>query len=193
MYEGPTTTRRNFVRVMTGTVAAVAIVGTTAGTAGAAETRETFRLDPIPNGFGCQPEPKAAGKKGGATHPHCSACNACKAHATHKFFANATAADATRAHKGCRCTIVAGAPLDASVFEVLFAKTDVVDDRNPDTAKMLEAGSGGGVSVPIFSAATPVIVAAGAGIGLLFWSRRTRTAPALATVGAPDDDPGHAR
>lgn len=33
------------------------------------------------------------------------ACVACKAHAAHRFYADADAADADRAHPGCSCTV----------------------------------------------------------------------------------------
>lgn len=190
-----TLTRRNFVRTTAAALAATAVVANGTGIAGAdGKTVTAFRLDPIPSGSGCTPEAKAIAKKRGiSSSPHCSSCNACRAHSIHKVFATATAAENTRAHKGCRCTIVDGAPLDAAVYEVLFAKTDAVDDRDPDTAKLLQAGTSDGVTVPIFSAATPVIVAVGAGAGLLWWVHRSRTTlPAVVPVEPSEDsDPRH--
>jgi hypothetical protein len=56
-------------------------------------------------------------------------CAACRAHAAHRHFATAEAADAGRAHPGCDCTI-REQPVTSGQLEQWFAAGhDVHDDR----------------------------------------------------------------
>lgn len=57
-------------------------------------------------------------------------CNACKAHAAHRYFATAEAAAASRAHAGCTCAVVAN-PVAPQQLETWFIATanDTFDDR----------------------------------------------------------------
>lgn len=56
-------------------------------------------------------------------------CAACRAHAAHRHFATAEAADAGRAHPGCDCAI-REQPVESGRLEQWFATgSDVHDDR----------------------------------------------------------------
>jgi hypothetical protein len=60
------------------------------------------------------------------------ACNACKAHAAHRYYETKADADADRAHKGCNCKIVEH-KLDPAVLASYFGagstSRKVFDDR----------------------------------------------------------------
>jgi hypothetical protein len=57
-------------------------------------------------------------------------CNACKAHAAHRYFASAEAADSGRAHPGCTCDVLAQRVTSAQLDEWFVGPgRDVLDDR----------------------------------------------------------------
>ena len=129
------------------------------------DTVETFALDPVGGGSSC---------RGGTGRGTCGACTACKKHAENKIFRNKEAADKFRAHKGCRCEIVAGQVLDTNVADAVFAKGDVADKRDPETGGLVKPGSG--VTVPVMAATLPVIAVAGGALGYYLMRRHDRKA-----------------
>jgi hypothetical protein len=99
-------------------VATAGALGGLATQAGAAEPVQVWGLDPDWGG-----DPAACG---------CSGCASCLAHAANKLFANASAADAGRAHLHCKCLVVSLGVLDAAVYNAFFVDgggRDSVDRR----------------------------------------------------------------
>ena len=131
-------------------------------------TVETFALDPVGGGSSC---------RGGTGKGTCAACSACKKHAENKIFKTKEAADKFRAHKGCRCQVIAGQAVDTDVAAAVFAKGDVADKRDPETGGLLAPGSG--VTVPVMAATLPVIAVGGGALGYYLMRRHDRAvAPA---------------
>ncbi|MEQ1874609.1 MAG: hypothetical protein ABL953_12870 [Ilumatobacteraceae bacterium] len=58
-----------------------------------------------------------------------SACAACKAHAAHRYFVSAAAADADRAHAGCSCETREQRTTTGQVQEWFGEGGEVYDDR----------------------------------------------------------------
>lgn len=81
-----------------GLVAAATVVGLQANAAVAAGPTQVWGLEP---GGGC--------------------CAACRAHAANKLFADASGADAGRAHPFCHCSVVPLLQVDRSVYDDLFS------------------------------------------------------------------------
>ncbi len=148
--------RRAFLRFGAATaVTAGTVVALGSGTASAQTADvQTFRLDPTGGGS--------------------SVCNACRGHAANKVFRASGAADARRAHKGCRCTVVKGPSLPAPIADAVFGKSDVADRRDAKIAELLDSGTVAGVEVPVFAAGAPIILAVGGGLGYWFLRRRNR-------------------
>ena len=73
-------------------------------TAAAAATVDVWGLDPDGGHQGCG----------------CSACAACRAHASNKIFASAADADAGRAHPRCKCAVTQLASVESYVYDALF-------------------------------------------------------------------------
>jgi hypothetical protein len=101
--------------------------------AGAAEL-EWFALDPewgagLP---GCPVDPSGAHSSGGGCH----ACNACHLHGINKRFPSAAAANAGRAHLGCKCKVYVPSSLPRDTWIELFgdpnAPTRLTIDRRWD-------------------------------------------------------------
>jgi len=157
--------RAFFGRAAMATAAAGIGVALVASPAAAADTVDTFALDPVGGGSSC---------RGGTGRGTCAACGACNKHAENKIFRSKEAADTFRAHKGCRCQIVAGAVIEASVADAVFAKGDVADKRDPETGGLLSPGSG--VTVPVTAATLPVIAVGGGAIAYLLMRRHDREA-----------------
>jgi hypothetical protein len=70
----------------------------------------------------------------------CTACNACTSHAANKIFASADAANAHRAHPGCRCGVYQAAELPEDTWLALFGpggRIGVVDIRDPRVQAIL--------------------------------------------------------
>ena len=57
---------------------------------------------------------------GGAHNAGCASCNACTAHAEHKYFASAADADLDRAHPYCKCRVIQGRDLPYAEWVALF-------------------------------------------------------------------------
>ena len=110
--------------------------------------------------------------RGGTGRGTCAACTACKKHAENKIFQNKDAADTFRAHKGCRCEIIAGEVLDTNVADAVFAKGEVADKRDPETGGLVKPGSG--VTVPVMAATLPVIAVGGGALGYYLMRRHDR-------------------
>jgi hypothetical protein len=150
----------------------VALVGSPAGAAEVApvestggDTVETLALDAVGGGSSC---------RGGTGAGTCAACTACKKHAENKIFQNKDAADKFRAHKGCRCEIVAGEVLDTNMAAAVFAKGEVADKRDPETGGLIKPGSG--VTVPVMAATLPVIAVGGGALAYYLMRRHDRAA-----------------
>ncbi len=62
----------------------------------------------------------------------CHGCNACHAHGENKLFPTAEAADANRAHLGCKCQVVEGGQLPESTWMTLFGAPDNVERDQVD-------------------------------------------------------------
>jgi len=68
-------------------------------------------------------------------HAHsraCHGCNACHQHGLNKLFPSAEAADANRAHVGCKCKVVEGGELPADVWEQLFGPAGAPEREQVD-------------------------------------------------------------
>jgi hypothetical protein len=68
-------------------------------------------------------------------------CRACEKHAANKLFASRDAADKTRAHTHCNCTVIEGI-LDGDRWQKLFGspgkpERTAVDRRDPAVAQIL--------------------------------------------------------
>lgn len=124
--ETRTIDRRAFVGLGISALAAAAVLGIP-GMASAGPIRPKHPLNPChyktpwllqpfarTDVDGCSPD-----DVGTAPTP-CAACAACHLHAANKIFISKAAADAERAHIGCRCTIVQGKPMLVSTWNVLF-------------------------------------------------------------------------
>ncbi len=70
----------------------------------AAATVDVWGLDPDGGHHGCG----------------CSACAACRAHASNKIFASAADANAGRAHPRCKCAVTQLASVESYVYDALF-------------------------------------------------------------------------
>ena len=81
---------------------------------------------------------------GGAHNAGCASCNACTAHAEHKYFASAADADLDRAHPYCKCRVIEGRDLPYAEWVALFGMPGSiargsVDDRTPWVAEVLDS------------------------------------------------------
>ncbi len=81
---------------------------------------------------------------GGAHNAGCASCNACTAHAEHKYFASAADADLDRAHPYCKCRVIQGRDLPYAEWVALFGipgsiARGSVDDRTPWVAEVLDS------------------------------------------------------
>lgn len=104
---GPHLTRRAVVLAF----AAVAVTPFGLSRAFAASSGvHVYRLDPVH-----RPGP-------GRSTSNCTGCAACRHHARNKLFANAKAANAARAHKGCKCTVVRAGTVPADTYAALFGE-----------------------------------------------------------------------
>jgi hypothetical protein len=145
--------------VAAGAATAVALSGTTAFAQDTAQTEPTFALAP----------------SGGA-------CNACRGHATNKLFRTEDAANAFRAHNGCRCTTTKGQTISPPVFAAVFGDAgQSADRRDKRTAELLDKGTVDGVPVPVMAATAPVLLLA-AGGGIWWWMRHHDKKSEPATV-----------
>jgi hypothetical protein len=157
--------RRNFLRLgasATAATAALAVLGPRVAFADTG-TAPTFKLDPTGGGSSC---------RGGKGNGGCASCNACKHHAGNKVFKSKGAAGTLRAHKGCRCTVVAGPDVPQAVFDQAFLNGDVVDRRDPKIAQLLDTTTASGVEVPVLAATAPALLVAGGAVGYWFWKRK---------------------
>lgn len=77
---------------------------------------------------GCPVDPSANHQ---ASHA-CHSCNTCHKHGSNKLFPSAEAANANRAHLGCKCTVVEGGELPADVWAELFGPVDAVERQQVD-------------------------------------------------------------
>jgi hypothetical protein len=132
--------------------AAVASLAWPAG-ASAADTVPTFSLDPTVGGT--------------CLSPGCSVCNACLAHAANKLFATEAAAQAGRAHPGCRCVVVPGMSVAQTVFDQLFAAGLTADRRTPAIGALL-ASAPATVQAPGISGLVPTVITVG-GVMTIAW------------------------
>ncbi len=123
------------------------------GTADAADTVQTYSLDPTVGGA--------------CLAPGCSVCNACLAHAANKLFATEAAALAGRAHPGCRCAVVPGMAVAQTVFDQLFAAASMADRRTPAIGALL-ASAPATVEAPGISGLVPTAVTVG-GLMTIAW------------------------
>lgn len=83
-------------------------------------------------------DPSCVPNQGQAT---CGGCYACVSHYQNKLFATSAAADAGRAHTGCKCLVEAAFTVDAATYAALFADGNAsVDRRTPGVNEIL-AGS----------------------------------------------------
>ena len=163
-------TRRGFLRLGAATAVAAGAVATLGSGTAFAQTDggdavQTLQLDPTGGGSSC---------RHGHGNGTCAACNACKGHAKNKVFRTSDAADANRAHTGCRCAVVKGQTLPTPIADAVFGKSDVVDRRDPKVADLLDNGTVGGVEVPVFAAGAPILLAVGGGVGYWLWRRKHR-------------------
>ena len=136
-----------------------ALLGLTWATAAdAADTVQTFSLDPTVGGT--------------CVSPGCSVCNACLAHAANKLFATEAAALAGRAHPGCRCAVVPGMAVAQTVFDQLFTAGSVADRRTPAIGALL-ASAPATVEAPGLSGLVPTAVTVG-GLLTIAWIAASR-------------------
>jgi hypothetical protein len=111
-----------------------------------------------------------------ALTPNGGACGACQKHAANKVFRTSDAAERLRAHKGCRCTIIAGPALTPPIHDAVFRGTgEVADRRDPRVAEILDKGTINGVPVPVLAIGAPIILGVGGGLAYWFWRRHERT------------------
>lgn len=111
---------------------------------------------------------------GTCVSPGCSVCNACLAHGANKLFATLAAAEAGRAHPGCRCTAVTGISVTQTVFDQLFAAGTVADRRTPSIGALL-ASAPATVTAPGIGGLVPTIVTVG-GLATIGWVAARRRA-----------------
>lgn len=83
----------------------------------------------------------------GPGNPDCEGCNACQGHAKNKLFPSAEAADANRAHVGCRCGVVNAGKLKRKKFKKLFGpprnpRRDSVDLRDARVRRIVGGALG---------------------------------------------------
>ena len=110
--------RRSFVGAVTAVMWGLALGRAGPGAAAAAESVQVWGLDPCSTGGRCS----------------CAGCSACRSHAANKLFATAAAADAKRAHPGCRCQVVALGEINRQLYDALFPAGGIrlsVDRRYP--------------------------------------------------------------
>jgi hypothetical protein len=168
MTDQPLSRRAFLGRATVATAAAGMGLALVASPAAAADTVDTYALDPVGGGSSC---------RGGTGKGTCAACGACRQHAANKVFRTKEASDTARAHKGCRCEIVAGPVLETSVADAVFAKGDVADKRDGETGGLIDGG--GGVTVPVMAATLPVIAIGGGALAYFLMRRHDRkVAPA---------------
>ncbi|MCX6522181.1 MAG: hypothetical protein NTZ21_16100 [Actinobacteria bacterium] len=138
-----------------------ALLGLTwANAAEAADTVQTFSFDPTVGGT--------------CVSPGCSVCNACLAHAANKLFATEAAAQAGRAHPGCRCAVVPGMAVAQTVFDQLFVAGSMADRRTPAIGALL-ASAPATVEAPGISGLVPTAVTVG-GLVTIAWIALSRRA-----------------
>jgi hypothetical protein len=111
--------RRRFLIQGAATVGGALIL--TSDEAAATPTLPTYALDPEWGAASpdCPTEESARGRG-------CHACAACHAHAANRLFASTAAADAGRAHPGCRCLVVAATHLPYDTWVGLFGLPEAV-------------------------------------------------------------------
>ena len=149
--EATVTDRRTFLGLGVGAVAAAAVMVAPAVASAARPSQLPpkkpplnpchYRIPWILEPFartgveGCSPDDV------GTSATPCAACAACHAHAANKIFASQAAANAGRAHKGCRCSVVKGTPMLVSTWNTLFSqglrRRTSVDKRWPWVAQAL--------------------------------------------------------
>ena len=100
----------------------------TAGVGGATHT--WYALDPEWGAGleGCPITPGDVHANGGGCH----ACHACHLHGDNKLFATSEAANANRAHLGCKCLVYEGGELPVDVWEELFGDSDNIEREHVD-------------------------------------------------------------
>ena len=81
---------------------------------------------------------------GGDHSSSCVSCNACTAHAAHKYFASIADAELDRAHPYCKCRVVEGQELPYDLWVALFGMPGSVargsvDSRTPWVAEVLDS------------------------------------------------------
>lgn len=110
----------------------------------------------------------------------CAACTACIRHGENKIFATAEDANRGRAHRRCKCTVVAGPEVSPAVYDALFAGGRVrsVDRRDPRVAELMASSDADGVPVPILAPTVPILVALAGGY---WWWRSSRGRPDTTT------------
>jgi hypothetical protein len=157
-------TRRDLIGAAAATVTASALAPMALpGAAHAADTVETYVLDPT--------------RGGTCTSGGCMACQACQFHAANKLFKSADAAEQSRAHAGCRCSVGTGQSLTQATFDNVFAQGESADRRHTQTAQYL-AAEVDQREVPIVGGIVPTAAMAG-GIAAVWWyAARRRSADA---------------
>ena len=114
----------------------------------AASTATLYWLDPD---WGAG-DPSCVPNQGQAT---CGGCSACVSHYQNKLFASAAAAEAGRAHPGCKCLVEKAFAVDQPTYDRLFGGGNTsVDRRTPGINEIL-AGS---TAAPAPQGATPIPV-----------------------------------
>ena len=131
---------------------------TTPGTATAADTVQTYALDPTIGGT--------------CLAPGCTTCNACQAHGANKLFATIADAEAGRAHPGCACLVVPGISVAQTVFDELFAAGPSADRRTPAIGALL-ASAPGTIVAPGIVGLLPTVVTVG-GVLAIGWVTAAR-------------------
>lgn len=130
--------RQVFLRRSTLLVGGLAAAGVLPGLGRASSELAIFGLDPEwGSGPACAADEAALARS-------CHACRSCHAHAAGKLFASAAAADAGRAHPGCKCTVTQIGTLAAERWIELFGDPGnlarmAVDRRTPWVAAVLAA------------------------------------------------------
>ncbi len=95
-----------------------------------ADTRTVYRLNP---NWGAG-DPTCVANGGSRT---CGGCHACVKHAANKRFATRAAAEAGRAHPGCKCGVEVACAVDTATYAQLFATSASVDLRTPGVSEQL--------------------------------------------------------
>jgi hypothetical protein len=80
-------------------------------------------------------DPNCVPNRGQST---CGGCYACVNHSRNKLFATAAAADAGRAHPGCKCLVEAECAIDSATYDQLFAAGPSVDRRTPGVNELVD-------------------------------------------------------